>query len=78
MQSVYYSENWSKFKAVEYSKRHLLELLLDKKNIRWKDNYEAKEFNHLMWHKIIGLLIQCRGIFILEIIVQSICIFCIE
>ena len=47
-QSVYYSENWCKFKPVEYSKRHLLELLLDKKNIRWKHNYEAKEFNHLV------------------------------
>ena len=75
-QSGYYSGNWSKFKAVEYSKGHSLELLLDKKNIRWKYNYEAKEFNHLVWHQMIGLLIQCRGI--LEIVVQSIYIFCRE
>ena len=77
VQSVHYSEEWSKNKAVEYSKGHSLELLLGKKKIRWKDNYEkltcseAKGFNHLVWHKIINLLIHCCGIFILEIIVQK-------
>ena len=77
VQSGYYSEEWSKNKAAEFSKCHLLELLLGKKKIRWKDNYgkltcsEAKEFNYLVWHKIINLLIHCCGIFILEIIVQN-------
>ena len=79
VQSVYYSEEWSKFKAAEYSKCHLLELLLGKRKIRWKDNYgkptcsEAKDLDHLVWHKIT--LIHCCGIFILEIIFQNIYFF---
>ena len=68
VQSVHYSEKWSKFyKAAEYSKCHLLELLLGKRKVRWKRKFtcsEAKEFNHLMWHKII--LIHCCGIFYLK------------
>ena len=81
VQSVHYSEEWSKNKAAEFSKCHLLEVLLGKEKIRWKDNYgkltcsEAKEFNYLVWHKIINLLIHCCGIFILEIIFQNIYVF---
>ena len=81
VQSVHYSEEWSKNKAAEFSKCHLLEVLLGKEKIRWKRKLtysEAKELNHLVWHKIIMLLIQCRGIFILEIIIQNIFMLCIE
>ena len=73
VQSVHYSEKWSKFyKAAEYSKCHLLELLIGKKNVRWKEPTcsEATELDLLVWHKIT--LIHCCGIFILEIIFQNI------
>ena len=52
-QALYYSEEWSKLKAVKYVKCHLLELHLDKKKIRWKDSYgnspALKQMNLLIW-----------------------------
>ena len=72
VQSVHYSGKRSKFEAAEYSKCHSLELLLGKVKIRWKEPScsEAKELDHLVWHKIT--FIHCCGIFILEIIFQNI------